>query len=129
MTEDLAASMPLAKLLGITVTQADAEVVEGKLEVREELCTLGGSLHGGAVMALADSLGAVAAFFSLPEGAQGTTTIESKTNFLRAAPMGSTVTARTTPVNVGRRLSIWTTTVSGNDGKPVAVITQTQLVL
>ena len=129
MTQDLAASMPLATLLGVSVTRADKDAVEGSLLVKEELCTLGGTLHGGGIMALADSLGAIAAFLNLPEGAQGTTTIESKTNFLRAAPVGTTVSARTVPVNVGRRLSVWSTTVSGEDGKPVAVVTQTQLVL
>jgi 1,4-dihydroxy-2-naphthoyl-CoA hydrolase len=129
MNSDIAASMPLAKLLGITITRADNELVEGTLQVKEELCTLGGTLHGGAIMTLADSLGAVAAFLNLPEGATGTTTIESKTNFLRAAATGTTVTGRTKAVNVGRRLSVWTTSISGDVGKPIAVVTQTQLVI
>ena len=129
MNREIAASMPLAKLLGITITQADSELVEGTLQVKEEFCTLGGSLHGGAIMTLADSLGAVAAFLNLPEGATGTTTIESKTNFLRAAAAGTTVTGRTKAVNVGRRLSVWTTTISDEDGKAIAVTTQTQLVI
>jgi 1,4-dihydroxy-2-naphthoyl-CoA hydrolase len=129
MNSDIAASMPLAKLLGITITQADNELVEGTLQVKEELCTLGGTLHGGAIMTLADSLGAVAAFLNLPEGATRTTTIESKTNFLRAAATGTTVIGRTKAVNVGRRLSVWTTTISGEDGKQIAVVTQTQLVI
>jgi len=129
MNREIAASMPLAKLLGITITQADSELVEGTLQVKEEFCTLGGSLHGGAIMTLADSLGAVAAFLNLPEGATGTTTIESKTNFLRAAAAGTTVTGRTMAVNVGRRLSVWTTTISDEDGKAIAVTTQTQLVI
>jgi 1,4-dihydroxy-2-naphthoyl-CoA hydrolase len=129
MNSDIAASMPLAKLLGITITQADKELVEGTLQVKEELCTLGGTLHGGAIMTLADSLGAVAAFLNLPEGATGTTTIESKTNFLRAAATGNTVIGRTKAVNVGRRLSVWTTTIYDEDDKPIAVVTQTQLVI
>lgn len=129
MNSELAASMPLARLLGITITQADRELVEGTLQVREEFCTLGATLHGGAIMALADSLGAIAAFLNLPEGASGTTTIESKTNFLRAAAAGTTVTGRTKAVSVGRRLSVWTTTISDADGKLVAVTTQTQLVI
>lgn len=129
MNSEIAASMPLAKLLGITITQADSELVEGTLQVKEEFCTLGASLHGGAIMTLADSLGAVAAFLNLPEGATGTTTIESKTNFLRAAAAGTTVTGRTMAVNVGRRLSVWTTTISDEDGKAIAVTTQTQLVI
>ena len=90
---------------------------------------LGGILHGGAIMAFADTLGAIGAFLNLPEGAQGTTTIESKTNFLSPAKEGSLVKAETTPVNIGRRLSVWQTRISREDGKAVALVTQTQLVL
>ena len=129
MYEELVSSMPLAQLLGISINRADKDLVEGSLQVRDDLCTLGGTLHGGAMMAFADSLGAVAAFLNLPDGANGTTTIESKTNFLRAAPAGTTVTARVTPINIGRRLSVWTTTLISEEGKHIAVITQTQLVL
>ena len=129
MNQDLVATMPLAKKLGVAVTEATPELVEGYLDVGDDLCTLGGTLHGGAIMALADSLGAIAAFLNLPDGAQGTTTVESKTNFLRAAPAGTRVTAVTKPLSVGRRLSVLNTTVTGEDGKAVAVITQTQLVL
>ncbi len=129
MYEDIVASMPLAKLLGVSIEHADPAQVRGTLEVTEALCTLGNTLHGGAVMALADSLGAVAAFLNLPEGAAGTTTIESKTNFLRAAPAGSRVYGVTTPVNVGKRLSVWTTTISDEQDRKIAVVTQTQLVL
>ncbi|MEM1156072.1 MAG: PaaI family thioesterase [Pseudomonadota bacterium] len=129
MTNDLASTMPLATLLGIQITQADKARVKGSMTVREDMCTLGGNLHGGAIMALADSLGAVAAFLNLPDGAAGTTTIESKTNFLRAAPAGTTVQGETVPLNAGKRLAVLTTTIKGEDGKDVAVVTQTQLVL
>ena len=129
VTDNLADHMPLSKLLGVQVTQASPDCVEGTLEVTAELCTLAPILHGGSIMAFADTLGGIAAYLSLPEGAEGTTTVESKTNFLRAAPVGTTVTGRTEPVNIGRRLSVWTTTITGEDGKTVAVVTQTQMVL
>lgn len=74
-------------------------------------------------------MGAIGAFMNLPEGAQGTTTIESKTNFLGAAPRGETVTGETTPVQIGKRLSVWQTRITRTDGKAVALVTQTQLVL
>ncbi len=129
MQQELINSMPLATLLGVKLSKADARQVEGYLEVTEAICTLGNTLHGGAIMALADCLGAIAGFLNLPAGASGTTTIESKTNFLRPAPIGTRVTAVTTPVNVGKRLSVWTTTLRGDDGKSIAVVTQTQLVI
>ena len=86
-------------------------------------------MHGGAIMAFADALGAVGAVLNLPEGAKGTTTIESKTNFLGAAPQGELVSAVTTPVKVGRRLSVWQTLIRTADDRDVALVTQTQLVL
>lgn len=121
--------MPFSKLMGVKVTSADATGVTAELVITPELCTTGNIMHGGAMMAFADSLGAIAAVMSLPEGAGGTTTIESKTNFLRGAPEGSTVTGETRPIKLGRRLSVWQTTLRGADGKDVALITQTQLVL
>ena len=129
MTENLADLMPFSKLMGIQITEATKEKVSGSLTVRPDLCTTNNIMHGGAMMAFADTMGAIAASLNLPEGANGTTTIESKTNFLRAAPEGSTITAETTPVNVGRRLSVWQTKLMREDGKPVAVITQSQMVL
>ena len=99
------------------------------LLIRPELCTAGGILHGGAVMAFADALGAVGAFLTLPEGAKGTTTIESKTNFLGAAPEGATVRGEATPVKIGRTLSVWQTRIDTLDGRQVALVTQTQMVL
>jgi uncharacterized protein (TIGR00369 family) len=86
-------------------------------------------MHGGAIMAFADALGAVGAVACLPEGAGGTTTIESKTNFLGAAPVGSLVKGRSVPLKTGRRMSVWQTSIATADGKPVAVVIQTQLVL
>lgn len=121
--------MPFAKTLGIEVTEASAERVVGKLLVRPELCTGGGILHGGAFMAFADSLGAVGAFLSLPEGARGTTTIESKTNFLGGAKLETTVTGEATPVHTGKRTSVWQTKITSEDGKVIAIVIQTQLVL
>lgn len=125
---NLADTMPFAKLMGVTVVEASAEKIVGELVVRDDLCTSGGILHGGAAMAFADSLGAIGAFLSLPEGATGTTTIESKTNFLGAARAGATVRGETTPVHRGKRTSVWQTSITAN-GKPVALIIQTQMVL
>ncbi|MFO6447500.1 PaaI family thioesterase [Erythrobacter sp. NE805] len=122
-------AMPFSKLMGVTVTAASAQGVEGEITVREDLCTAGGIMHGGAIMAFADALGAVGAVASLPEGAKGTTTIESKTNFLGAAPVGSLVRAKSVPLKTGKRMSVWQTTIETAEGKPVAVVIQTQLVL
>lgn len=126
---NLADTMPFAKLMGVDVHEATAERIVGELSVRGELCTAGGILHGGAAMAFADSLGAIGAFLSLPEGAVGTTTIESKTNFLGAAKAGSTVRGETTPVHRGKRTSVWQTKITTADGKPVALVIQTQMAL
>jgi 1,4-dihydroxy-2-naphthoyl-CoA hydrolase len=122
-------TMPFAKLMGVNVTETTPDRVTAELTVRDDLCTAGGILHGGAVMAFADSLGAIGAFFSLPQGAVGTTTIESKTNFLGAAKLGSTVRAETTPVHKGKRTSVWQTKITSAEGKPVALVIQTQMVL
>lgn len=124
-----ASLIPFAKTIGVDIIEASPERVVGKLLVRPDLCTSSGTLHGGAVMALADSLGAVGAFLSLPPGARGTTTLESKTNFLSAAKVGTTVTGEATPVHSGKRTGVWQTKITGEDGKSVALVTQTQLVL
>jgi 1,4-dihydroxy-2-naphthoyl-CoA hydrolase len=129
MTDDLVGRMPFARLLGMRVTEASAARVIAEQQVRADLCTSGGVMHGGAIMALADTLGAIGAYLALPEGATGTTTIESKTNFLAPAPEGAVVIAETLPLSTGRRLSVWQTRVTRPDGKAVAVVTQTQLVL
>lgn len=122
-------AMPFSRLMGVVVTAAGKDVVEGEITVRDDLCTAGGIMHGGAIMAFADALGAVGAVACLPEGAGGTTTIESKTNFLGAAPVGSRVTGCSVPLKTGRRMSVWQTSITTADGKPVAVVIQTQLVL
>jgi 1,4-dihydroxy-2-naphthoyl-CoA hydrolase len=126
---NLADTMPFAKLMGVNVVEASAERVVGELVVRDELCTAGGILHGGAVMAFADSLGAIGGFLALPEGAVGTTTIESKTNFLGAAKVGVTVRGETIAVHRGKTTSVWQTKIDTVDGKSVALVTQTQMVL
>ncbi|HZR37997.1 MAG TPA: PaaI family thioesterase [Nevskia sp.] len=118
----------LPGLLGLELTEAGPERVCGRLKVRPELCTLGGILHGGSMMALADTLGAVGAFLNLPPNAR-TTTLESKTNFLGAAPAGATVLAECTAVHRGRTTSVWQTTLRSEAGKLLALVTQTQLVI
>lgn len=123
------AIIPYAKTLGLEIIETSKDRVVGKLLVRPELCTTGGTLHGGAVMSLADTLGAVGAFLSLPEGARSTTTLESKTNFLSAAKAGTTVTAEATPVHSGKRTGVWQTKITGEDGKAIALVIQTQMVL
>lgn len=118
--------MPFAKLMGVQVVSAAPERVEGRLTVREDLCTSGGILHGGAFMAFADSLGAIGGFLNLREGAR-TTTLESKTNFLGSARVGTTVRGIATPIHIGRRSSVWQTRVEAEDGKLLALILQTQM--
>jgi uncharacterized protein (TIGR00369 family) len=125
----LADHMPFAQLMGVKVLEASPERVVGELVVREELCTTGGRMHGGAMMAFADTLGGIGGFLALPEGANATTTLESKTNFLGGAKLGATVRGEATPVHVGARTSVWTTKITSTDGKPVALVTQTQMVL
>jgi uncharacterized protein (TIGR00369 family) len=114
--------------MGVEVTGITAERVAGQLVVRPELCTAGGILHGGAYMAFADTLGAVATLANLPPGTR-TTTIESKTNFLGSAPVGTTVSAECTPLHRGRTTMVWQTTIRSQAGKPCAVVLQTQLVI
>ena len=118
----------LADHLGIRLTEASPERIVATLEVRPELCTVGNILHGGSIMAFADTLGAVGTFVNLPAGHR-TTTIESKTNFLGAAPLGSRVTGECTPVHRGRTTMVWQTRVTSEAGKLVALVTQTQMVI
>lgn len=132
MANDLSAilsAQPFPRLMGVEILEASKERVRGRLVVRPEVCTAGHILHGGAVMAFADALGATGAFLNLPEGSGGTTTIESKTNFIGAAKEGTTVEAESTPVHIGRRSSVWQTRITRADGKLVALVTQTQMVL
>lgn len=126
---NLADTMPFSKLMGVEVAEAHVDKVVATLLVREDLCTAGGILHGGAIMAFADGLGAIGAFMTLPAGAAGTTTIESKTNFLGAARAGTIVRGETTPVHVGKRTSVWQTRITAEKDKPVALVIQTQLAL
>lgn len=129
MAENLIEHMPFAQVLGLEVTESSKTRVVGSLTVREALCTTGKIMHGGAIMAVADTLGAIGAYLNLPENAKASTTIESKTNFLGAARLGDVVSAETTPIHVGGRTSVWQTRLTNPQGKPVALVTQTQLVL
>ncbi|MBI3700675.1 MAG: PaaI family thioesterase [Afipia sp.] len=121
--------MPLAVLMGVTFTHVAKDKVVATMLVRDDLCTLGNTIHGGAVMAFADSVGAAATIINLPPEAKGTTTIESKTNFTGAAKAGTTVTATATPVHLGRRTQVWQTRLESSEGRLVAIVTQTQMVL
>jgi uncharacterized protein (TIGR00369 family) len=123
----LAAAMPFAVALGIEVTAATAEEVRGRLAWAPERCTSAGILHGGALMSLADTLGAICAFLNLPPAA-GTSTIESKTNFF-AAVRGGHVEGVSHPLHVGRRTIVVQTDVRDGTGRRVALVTQTQAVL
>lgn len=126
-TDFIRSAMPLCDTMGVTASAYGADVVVLHLAWRADLCTSGGLLHGGALMALADAAGAAAAVANLPEGASGTTTIESKTNFLGAVRDGEVVaTAR--PLHVGST-SIVIETELRNAGRLVAKTTQTQVVL
>lgn len=131
MTEDrlkaLTAAMPFAGLTGLETVEAGKDKVVVRATVRADLCTAGGIAHGGFLMTLADCAGALGAFLNLPEGSAGTTTTESKTNLIAAAPAGSVLTATATPVTVGRRLQVWQTRVERQDGKLVSLTTQSQM--
>ena len=120
--------LPFAELLGIEFVSASPERIVAEMTVREDLCTIPAVLHGGAVMAFADTLGAIATIANLPEGA-GTTTIESKTNFFAAIPAGDVAKAECTPLHRGRTTMVWQTRITRGDGRLAAVVTQTQLVL
>ncbi|HEX2038717.1 MAG TPA: PaaI family thioesterase [Acidimicrobiales bacterium] len=119
--------MPFAVAVGIEIDAATPEAVTGRLPWATERCTAGGILHGGALMTLADSIGAVCAFLNLPEGAT-TSTIESKTNFFRGVRQG-TVHATATVVHAGRTTIVVQTDLKDDDGKLIARVTQTQAVL
>jgi len=115
-------------LMGVKIEEAAPERVVASMRVRPDLCTAGGTLHGGAFMAFADTLGAVATVLNMPEGAR-TTTIESKTNFMSGAPVGSTVRAVCTPLHRGRSTMVWQTEITSEAGKRCAIVIQTQMVL
>lgn len=115
-------------VLGMRIVSASAEEVVAELTVREELCTTPGVMHGGAIMAFADTLGAMGTVLNLPPGA-GTTTIESKTNFFAGARTGDTITGRCTPLHRGRRTMVWQTSITNAEARLLAIVTQTQMVL
>jgi len=124
-----AMKIPFADLKGVKFTEAEKDRVVARMLVRADLCTAGQTVHGGAIMAFADSVGAAATVVNLPEDAKGTTTIESKTNFIGGAREGTTLIATATPVHRGRRTQVWQTRLETEEGKLVAVVTQTQMVL
>jgi 1,4-dihydroxy-2-naphthoyl-CoA hydrolase len=126
--ENLEEIVPLAGTLGIQVTAAGADEVRGGMDWAPERCTANGVLHGGALMAFADTLGGVCAFLNLPEGATSTATVESKTNFFRAVREGR-VEGVTRPLHVGRTLIVVQTDLRDDDQRRVAQVTQTQAVL
>ena len=128
VSQFVADPLPFAKLLGLELVTVTPDRVEAVLQVREELCTRPAVLHGGAVMALADTLGAIATVANLAEGTT-TTTIESKTNFFAAIPVGDTARAECTPLHRGRTTMVWQTRITRSDGRVAALVIQTQLVL
>ena len=127
MSEQIRKHIPFANVLGIEVVSATKERIEAHMLVRPDLCNPVAGLHGGAAMSLADTLGAMGAPMNLPEGAKGTTTLESKTNFIGVAKAGETVVAVCTPIHIGRRTSIWQTKITSEAGKTVALVAQTQM--
>jgi uncharacterized protein (TIGR00369 family) len=123
--QSLSDLIPFAAAIGMELLEATPELVVSRLQWTPERCTTGGVMHGGALMALADNGGGVCAFLNLPEGAVGTATIESKTNFLRAVREGA-VTASSRPLHVGRTIVVVETELVRDDGKLAAKVTQTQ---
>lgn len=130
VTEDLTQRVKglFPDVLGMRFVEAAPERVVAELTVRDDLCTVPGIMHGGAIMAFADTLGGTATALNLPPGA-GTTTIESKTNFFAPARTGETVRGECTPLHRGKRTMVWQTRVTGPDGRLLALVTQTQMVL
>ena len=127
--DDLQRGLPgIARFLGMTFTRVEKEIVVAEMAVRQEHCNPSDTIHGGAIMALADTMGAIGTWVNLAKG-QDTTTIESKTNFFAAAPVGTVLTASAVPLHRGRRTHVWETSLTRPDGRLVAKVTQTQLVL
>jgi len=122
------AQQPYPKLIGLQITEATQTRVRATLAPRNELCRSGNAIHGGAIMSLADIVASCGAYLNLPEGA-ATTTIESKTNFIGAAKAGEPIFAESTPLHVGKRSSVWQTHITRADGKLVALVIQTQMVI
>lgn len=127
MSFDFAAQMPFMRHCGIAVSSASRDEVKGTMPLRDEICTMAGIIHGGALMAFADSLGAICAFLNLPESTL-TATIESKTNFFR--PIGKGAAHGTaTPIHIGKTTIVVQTDIRDEAGKRVALVTQTQAVI
>jgi uncharacterized protein (TIGR00369 family) len=125
---ELRDKMPFARMLGIEILSAAPEKVVAEMTVQADLCTAGAMAHGGVLMAFADTLGAAGTILNLAAGA-ATTTIESKTNFVSGAALGTRLRGEATPIHRGRRTQIWQTRISTAEGKLVALVTQTQMVL
>lgn len=119
---------PFARALGLRITHVALDRVEAEMLVTHALSNRNGTLHGGAFMALADNLGGTATFLNLAEG-EGTSTLESKTNFFRPLAVGETARAVAIPLHKGRSTMVWQTTISTQDGKLAAIVTQTQMIL
>lgn len=119
---------PFARVFGLRIVSAERDRVVGEFTVTAELGNRNGVLHGGAIMAVADNMGGTATFMNLPAGA-GTTTLESKTNFFAAIPLGDVARAECTPLHRGRSTQVWQTRITRADGKLAALVTQTQLVM
>jgi 1,4-dihydroxy-2-naphthoyl-CoA hydrolase len=116
------------KLMGFRLGDYSADKVEGFVDVRPDLSNRAGVMHGGAIMAMADTLGGAGTIANLPEGAR-TVTIESKTNFFAEIPVGDTARGEATPLHRGRTTMVWQTKVTRGDGRLAALVTQTQLVI
>ncbi|HEY5166506.1 MAG TPA: PaaI family thioesterase [Pseudolabrys sp.] len=128
MNEAALTQPPFADFLGMKVTHVSPERVCAELVMRAELNNRFGIMHGGAIMALADNIGGTATMANLKDG-QSTTTVESKTNFFAAIPIGDTAYAECTPLHRGRSTMVWQTRITRGDGRLCALVTQTQLVL
>jgi uncharacterized protein (TIGR00369 family) len=119
---------PFSKQLGSRILHATKDKVVAELVVCEQHGNRNGVMHGGAIMAFADDLGGAATFINLPPGS-GTTTLESKTNFFAAIPLGDTARGECTPLHRGRSTMVWQTRITRGDGKLAALVTQTQMVI
>ena len=128
MNPDARLQPPFADFMGMKITHLSGDKVLAEMPVREEFNNRNGTMHGGAVMALADNLGGTATMANLAPGAR-TATIESKTNFFAAIPVGDTAHAECTPLHRGRSTMVWQTRITRNDGHLCALVTQTQIVI
>ena len=128
MNPDVELQPPFAAFIGMKITHVSPDKIVAELVVREDLENRNGTLHGGAVMALADNLGGTATVANLPKGGR-TATIESKTNFFAAIPAGDIARAECTPLHKGRTTMVWQTRITRSDGKLCALVTQTQIVI